>query len=139
MADVFSRKKRSEIMSRVRHERTGAEDLVADLLKALGLRFQRNVRRLPGQPDFVLRSVRAVIFVHGCFWHGHDECRRSHVPATNSAFWRRKFAYNARRDRRNARLLREMGWRVVTIWECSLKDPIKVRGHLKRVLKERPL
>ena len=136
MPDVFSRKKRSEIMSHVRHERTAAEEVVGDLLRELGLRFRRNVRRLPGQPDLVLRSIHAVVFVHGCFWHGHSACRHSHVPTTNSRFWKQKFRYNARRDRRNARLLREMGWRVVTVWECSLKNPKKVLTHLKRVLRK---
>ncbi len=137
MVDVFSRQKRSEIMSRVRHERTGAEEVVAAILKTLGFRFRRNVKNLPGQPDFVIRSLRAVVFVHGCFWHGHEGCRHSHSPRTNVAFWREKFAYNARRDRRNARLLRKKNWRVVTVWECSLKAPSKVRARLKRVLKDR--
>ena len=137
MADVFSKEKRSEIMSRVRHTRTGAEERMASLLRALRFRFQRNVRRLPGQPDFVLRSIKAVIFVHGCFCHGHKACRHSHIPATNSSFWIKKFQYNARRDRKNTRLLRELGWRVLTVWECSLKDEKRVRTHLKRMLKPR--
>jgi DNA mismatch endonuclease (patch repair protein) len=134
MADVFSRTKRSEIMSRVGHKRTAPEEAVASLLRRLRIRFKRNVRRLSGQPDFVIAAMRTVVFVNGCFWHGHRGCRRATVPATNTVFWLSKFRMNARRDRANAAALRGAGWCVITVWECSLSSPAKVAAHLKRVL-----
>jgi len=137
MADIFSRRKRSAVMSRVGHERTAPEQKVAALLDGMGFRYKRNVRTMPGQPDFVLASRRTVIFVHGCFWHRHSNCRRASTPATNKAFWNDKFRKNVKRDRHNARLLRSMGWCVVTVWECCLRDPARVSRQLRRAMGSR--
>lgn len=134
MADIYSKQKRSEIMSRIRGKRTRPEETVAAMLRALGVRYRRNVKSLPGCPDFVIRSRKMVILVHGCFWHNHSNCKRASIPATNREFWVSKLAGNARRDRRNARKLRAGGWRVVTVWQCRLRRPEAVERRLHRLL-----
>jgi DNA mismatch endonuclease (patch repair protein) len=134
IVDTFSAAKRSEVMSRVRHTKTAPEVVVASMLRYLGVRFRRNVSHLPGQPDFVLNGCKSVVLVHGCFWHRHPGCKKSATPRTNVAFWLSKFDGNVRRDRRNARLLRQGGWQVVTVWECNLSKPERVLSRLRRLL-----
>ena len=134
MADVFSKAKRSEIMSRVRNRRTAPENQVAGLLREIGVRYRRNVGSLPGEPDFAVHAAHAAIFVHGCFWHGHTNCKRAKLPATNRRFWREKIDTNKRRDRRVARLLRKQGWQVLTIWQCRLRNPQRVCAGLRRTV-----
>lgn len=138
MADVYSKAKRSEIMSRVRTCRTAPEEAVAAMLRQLRVRFRRNVKSLPGNPDLVVAAACTAIFVHGCFWHGHPNCSRATVPKTNRAFWKRKIAGNRRRDVRNARMLRKQGWHVVTVWQCRLRWPERVRNRLRRLLLSLP-
>ncbi len=134
MTDIYSKAKRSEIMSRVKNRRTEPEDKVAALLRELGVKYRRNVKTLPGQPDFVVRSEKTVIFVNGCFWHGHPNCNRAKLPASNRAFWERKITTNKKRDRRNARQLRKQGWHVIAIWQCRLRNMERVSRRLKREL-----
>ncbi|MDY7010281.1 MAG: DNA mismatch endonuclease Vsr [Planctomycetota bacterium] len=134
MVDVYTKAKRSEIMSHVRNRRTAPEEKVAGLLRKLQVRYRRNVKSLLGQPDFVVSSVKTVIFVHGCFWHGHTDCKRAKLPETNRAFWIGKIAKNRRRDARTARLLRKRGWHVMTIWQCRLRNPDRVLNRLKKML-----
>lgn len=134
MADIYGKVKRSEIMSRVKHSRTGPEEKVANLLKILKIRYHRNVKSLPGQPDFVMKSAKTVIFVHGCFWHAHNNCKLSRRPKTNKAFWVRKAIDNKRRDQRKNRLLRKRGWHILTIWQCRLSRPERVLKRLKRFI-----
>jgi len=134
VADVYSKAKRSEIMSRAKNRRTAPEDAVAGMLCQLRARFRRNVKSLPGNPDLVLPAARTVIFVHGCFWHGHANCKRAALPKTNRAFWRGKIAGNAKRDARNARLLRKKGWHVLTVWQCRLREADRVLKRLRRAL-----
>jgi len=112
---------RSEIMAAVKSRDTTPEKTVARLLRAHSLRYRRDVKRLPGRPDFILPDARVALFVHGCWWHGHDCKRGDRVPRTNRDYWEAKIARNVRRDRRVARELRAMGWSVYTIWECRLK------------------
>ena len=123
MADVFTPEKRSEVMSRIRGRDTRQERLVRSMLHRLGYRFTvagpKN-RLLPGRPDIVLPKFRTVVFVHGCFWHGHD-CPLFRLPATRTEFWREKIASTQARDARNVALLRTAGWRVGTVWECALR------------------
>jgi len=132
MADIYDQAKRSEIMSCVKHARTAPEEKVASLLKKLGIKYRRNVKSLPGQPDFVIKSARTVIFVHGCFWHAHSNCKLARRPRTNKAFWIRKAIDNKRRDQRKNRLLRKQGWHILTIWQCSLRQPEKVSRRLEK-------
>ncbi len=134
MADIYTRAKRSELMSRVKQARTEPEEKVANILASLGVIFQRNVKDLPGSPDFVIESAKTVIFVHGCFWHGHINCKLAKRPATNKAYWNTKVVDNRKRDRRKNRLLRKQGWHIITIWQCKLQKPESVSKRLERLL-----
>jgi DNA mismatch endonuclease (patch repair protein) len=134
MADIYSKVKRSEIMSHIKNRGTQPEEKVASMLRVLRVRFRRNVKSLPGEPDFVVSSVKIVIFVHGCFWHNHSNCNRANLPKTNRRFWKIKIESNKRRDTRIARLLRKQGWHVITIWQCSIRDPDRVLNRMKRIL-----
>jgi len=125
---------RSALMRRVRQKGTKAEDEVAEILRQLRLHFRRNVRSLPGSPDFANKTRHWAIFVNGCFWHRHKGCHRTTTPTRNRDFWLEKFAANVERDGIKARLLRAMGFRVVTIWECETRTPTKLRRRLQRLV-----
>lgn len=122
MADVVDKATRSRMMSGIRGTGTLPEQLVRSYLFKQSFRFRKNVSGLPGRPDVVLPKYNAVVFVHGCFWHGHPRCKFAVVPKSNVAFWKEKLASNRERDRRNRRDLRTLGWRVFTIWECQLDE-----------------
>ena len=119
---------RSAQMARVRGKNTKPELLVRRALHLAGLRFRLHARELPGRPDIVFRPKRIAIFVHGCFWHRHDDpdCKLARLPKSRQEFWGPKLAANADRDRRDVALLNEAGWTVETVWECQLKgsDPL---------------
>ncbi len=126
MADVFTPEKRSELMSRIRGRDTKPELALRSMLHRLGYRFTVNGpknKSLPGKPDIVLPKYRTVIFVHGCFWHGHQNCPAFRLPKSRRAFWKTKIEGNQARDLRNESALTSAGWHVVTIWECALKTP----------------
>ncbi|MGD1017113.1 MAG: very short patch repair endonuclease [Roseiarcus sp.] len=125
---------RSELMRRVRQHGTKPEQDAAALLRELGLRYRRNVRTLPGSPDFANKSRRWALFVHGCFWHRHRNCERATIPTRNQRFWLDKFSANEKRDRRNARKLRSIGFRVITVWECQAEDTPRLLRRLARNL-----
>ena len=120
--DTVSRTVRSRIMASVGTKTTGPELLLRRALHRLGLRYRIHSRHLPGSPDIVLPKFKAVIFVHGCFWHSHG-CPLSTTPSTRRRFWRDKFQANRLRDARKRDQLLAAGWRVVTKWQCSLKAP----------------
>lgn len=120
MADVFSKEERSRVMRRVKSADTKPEMRVRRWLHAQGFRFRLHRKDLPGKPDIVLRKHKTVVFVHGCFWHGHEGCKAADLPASNREYWVAKIGRNVERDRRNQALLREMGWRVIVVWECGL-------------------
>ncbi len=134
MADIYTKAKRSKIMSSINHRRTGPEEKVAALLQDLGARFDRNVKGMPGEPDFVVKSAKTAIFVNGCFWHGHSGCKRASLPKTNRAYWKRKIERNRKRDCRTARMLRRRQWHVITVWQCRLRNPNHVLNRLRRML-----
>ena len=134
MADIYDKAKRSEVMSLVKHSRTGPEEKVAYLLKKLKIKYHRNVKFLPGQPDFVIRQAKTVVFVHGCFWHDHKNCRLARRPSINKAFWIKKATDNKSRDRRKNRLLRKQGWHILTIWQCRLNHPERILKRVKRFI-----
>lgn len=136
MADVFSRGKRSWIMGRVRGRDTKPEMLVRSLVHQMGFRFRVHRRDLPGNPDIVLPRHRKVIFVHGCFWHGHPGCPRSTRPTTNQSFWDRKLDGNLERDKRFQQQLLLMGWKVLVIWQCETKVSDTLAMRLERFLNE---
>ena len=121
MADILTPKERSELMSRIRGVNTKPELIVRRALHGLGYRFRTHVRRLPGRPDLVFSKRRAVVFVHGCFWHRHG-CMRTYFPKSRRKFWETKFAKNVERDKRDQKLLVEAGWRVLVVWECEVES-----------------
>ena len=126
MADVFTPEKRSEVMSLIRGRDTKPELALRSMLHRLGYRFTVNCplnRSLPGKPDLVLPKCRTVIFVHGCFWHGHEHCPAFRMPGSRTEWWTAKISGNRARDLRNENALLALGWHVVTIWECALKRP----------------
>ena len=110
---------RSALMRKVRSKDTTPEMRVRRALHAKGFRYRLHHSDLPGKPDLVLSRYRTCIFVHGCFWHGHESCRKSSVPKTNTDFWVKKISRNQDRDRKVQTLLEDIGWRVVTVWECQ--------------------
>jgi DNA mismatch endonuclease, patch repair protein len=114
---------RSALMARVRQHGTGAEVAVRRALRVGGVSFRNNAKNLPGRPDLYVPSKKVAIFVHGCFWHRHRGCAAASTPKTNVEYWRTKFADNRERDRRKARALRELGYRVVVVWECQTRKP----------------
>ncbi|SOC89936.1 T/G mismatch-specific endonuclease [Ensifer adhaerens] len=120
MADIVPVDVRSRMMSGIRGTNTRPELQVRKALHAAGFRYRLHERKLPGKPDLVLPKYRAVIFVHGCFWHGHG-CHLFRMPSSNSVFWQEKIAGNVARDKVAVDRLRESGWRVATVWECALK------------------
>ncbi len=130
MTDTFSRKRRSEIMRRICSTDTRAELTVRSMLHGAGFRFRLHSKDLPGKPDIVLPRYRIVVLVNGCLWHGHHNCRRGRRPKSNTDYWNRKIERNRERDRANARLLRERGWKRIVVWECELKDPGALRHRL---------
>jgi DNA mismatch endonuclease (patch repair protein) len=122
MADVVDRATRSRMMAGIRGGDTRPERAVRSFLHRNGLRFRLAVRDLPGTPDIVLPRYRSVVFVHGCFWHRHRGCRFSYTPKTRRSFWLEKFDENVARDRKAARRLRALRWRVFVVWECQVTE-----------------
>jgi len=122
MADIVDSQKRSEMMSRIRSRDTKPELVVRRIAHRLGYRFRLHRKDLPGCPDIVFPRYRAVILVHGCFWHRHSGCQYAYTPKTHAEFWQQKFEGNVERDRRNELALQKLGWRVLVIWECETDD-----------------
>lgn len=119
--DIWSKEKRSAVMSRIRSQNTKPEKKLRSWLYANGLRFRIHVKDLPGKPDFVLSKYKTAIFVHGCFWHFHKDCREGRIPNTNSKFWQEKLLKNIARDEKHQLKLKELGWRVIVAWECEIE------------------
>lgn len=131
--DVHSKETRSLNMSRIKGKDTKPEILVRKYLFSQGLRYRLYSKTLPGKPDIVLPKYRAVIFVHGCFWHGHEECRYFVTPKTRTEWWLNKINTNRENDRKNCELLKKMRWNVIIVWECSLKKE-KQENTLNNIL-----
>jgi DNA mismatch endonuclease (patch repair protein) len=125
MADIFTPEKRSAVMAAIRGHNTKPERIVRSMLHRAGFRFTvngPNNKRLPGKPDVVLAKHHTVVFIHGCFWHGHDDCGDFRLPKTRRGWWQKKISGNKARDARTEEALRQMGWHVVTIWACAVKN-----------------
>lgn len=137
MADNLNPEQRRRAMQAVRSRNTKPEIQLRKSLHALGFRFRIHRRDLPGSPDIVFPKHRAVVFVHGCFWHGHAGCRRAVLPATRTDYWRDKRERNRRRDAAATRKLRCMGWRVKVVWTCQLDDPRRVAETVSRWIMRR--
>lgn len=121
-------------MARVRSTNTRPELIVRKLVFALGYRYRLHVREFAGRPDLVFRKLRKVIFVHGCFWHRHAACTLARLPKSRLGFWVPKLEGNKQRDQRNQRALAEDGWKVLTIWECQLKDVGRLQTTIRKFL-----
>jgi DNA mismatch endonuclease (patch repair protein) len=132
--DVYDAAKRSAVMRRVKGRDTTPEMTVRRALTKLGARYRLHRKDLPGAPDVVMPGRRLALFVHGCFWHGHDCARGARVPKQNRDYWVAKVGRNVARDARNTAALQAMGWRVETLWECELKDAGVLEARLRRLL-----
>ena len=126
MTDIVNNQTRSRMMSGIRGKNTKPELALRRSLHVLGFRYRLHAKGIPGKPDIVMPKYRAVIFVHGCFWHRHASCRYATVPATRPEFWTAKFAANVVRDAAVQPALREAGWRIATVWECALRTETSI-------------
>lgn len=119
--DIHDKETRSYNMSCIKGKNTRPEEIVRKYLFSQGFRYRKNDKRLPGTPDIVLPKYKTVIFVNGCFWHGHDGCRYFVIPKTNTEFWTKKIETNRNRDIRKINDIQILGWKVIVVWECQLK------------------
>ena len=125
MADIHDKKTRSYNMSQIKGKNTKPEILIRKFLFSKGFRYRLFVKKLPGKPDLVLPKYKTVIFVHGCFWHGHGNCKYFVIPKTRTEWWLKKIERNKQIDCDNLQVLQELGWKVLTIFECALKKNIR--------------
>lgn len=132
--DTVSPEVRSANMRAIRSLNTKPEKAVRSIAHAMGLRFRLHRRDLPGTPDFVLPKHRTAVFVHGCFWHRHEGCRAASIPKTRTDYWQAKFDRNVARDAKARSELTALGWKVVVVWECDVKDREAVRTRLRNTL-----
>lgn len=123
--DIWDKKKRSEVMSKIRSKDTKPEMTLRKALFARGFRYRVNERNLPGKPDIVLHKYKTVIFLHGCFWHRHEGCKYAYTPKTNTEFWINKITSNVERDKITLQKLETLGWNVITVWECEIRHLYK--------------
>lgn len=136
MADMFTKERRSEIMARITAKHTAPEMLVRRLLHRMGFRFRLHRADLPGKPDVVLPKLKTAIFIHGCFWHGHD-CKKGSAkrkPKSNTSYWNRKLQRNVERDAIHAERLRELDWKRVVIWACETRSAEQLEERLRTEL-----
>ena len=134
MADYLTKEQRSWNMSRIRSKDTKPELVVRSLLHRMGYRFRLHRKDLPGKPDIVLPKYKTVIFVHGCFWHGHKVCKRGNMPKSNRDYWVQKIQKNIDRDKKHRKELKKMGWKVLTIWECQIGRNAAIEKKIKKAL-----
>lgn len=135
MSDIYSKSKRSDIMSKISGKETKPEILVRKYLFSKGFRFRKNVKELPGKPDIVLPKYRVVIFIHGCFWHGHF-CKRGNLPSSNIQFWKDKISQNQSRDEDVIQKLRELNWRIIVIWQCEIQNNSSREARLSQLISD---
>jgi len=119
--DIWSKTKRSEVMKKIKGKDTKPEKTLRSALFRKGFRFRIHRNDLPGKPDIVFPKYKTVVFVNGCFWHYHEDCREGRIPSTNTEFWKNKLSKNIERDKRNIASLKESGWNVIVIWECEIE------------------
>lgn len=135
MADIYDKTKRSDIMSKISGKETKLEILVRKFLHAQGFRFRKNDKRYPGKPDVVLPKYKTVIFIHGCFWHGHS-CKAGKLPETRKEFWKEKIQSNVDRDNRNIQELKMLGLKVLIVWQCEINNKSVTEDRLNKLLAE---
>lgn len=136
--DILTREKRSWNMGRIRSRDTSPEKSVRSILHKNGFRFRLHINKLPGKPDIVLAKYQTVIDVRGCFWHRHKGCKFAYDPKSRVDFWQNKFTENVARDRKNEEELKKLGWKVIIVWECELKDMVMFEKRLLKLLNKSP-
>ncbi|MBK1736223.1 very short patch repair endonuclease [Halorhodospira abdelmalekii] len=136
LADTLSPQERSKRMSLIRGTGTAPEMKLRRLVHGMGFRYRLHIKDLPGKPDLVFPSRRAVIFMHGCFWHRHKGCRLARLPKSKLDFWGPKLEANRKRDSRNQRRLKDLGWRVLIVWECQMADVDRVSAVVREFLQK---
>ena len=134
--DIFSQEKRSQVMSHVRNRDTRPEKIIRSILHKSGFRFRIQRKELPGKPDIVLPKYKTIIFVHGCFWHQHEGCKKALPPKSNVSFWLEKFRKNKERDRKVIRTLQESGWKVIVVWQCEIPKIKNNPEIIKKLISE---
>lgn len=135
MADVMTPKQRSRCMAAVKGKDTKPEMIVRKYLFSRGMRFRVQVRKLPGTPDIVLPKYKTAIFVNGCFWHGHEGCKYFRLPKSNIEFWKEKIERNIERDRESMQALLDLGWKIIRVWECELRNKANRENTLNKIYK----
>lgn len=131
--DIWDKQKRSEVMSKIRSKDTKPEIKLRKGFHAQGFRYRINYKKLPGSPDIVFPKYMTAIFVNGCFWHGHDNCKLSHIPKSNVDFWQNKIQKNKLRDKNIKYLLISSGWKVIVVWECEIKTKLKLKRTVDKI------
>lgn len=134
--DIYPPKKRSEIMSKISGKDTKPELLVRKFLFSRGFRYRLNDKRYSGSPDIILPKYKKALFIHGCFWHGHTGCKASRLPETKRDFWEKKINNTRVRDKRNITALENLGWNVIVIWQCQLKNKSNRQQRLESLVLE---
>ena len=134
--DIFSQEKRSQVMSHVRNRDTRPEKIIRSILHKSGFRFRIQRKDLPGKPDIVLPKYKTIIFVHGCFWHQNEGCKKALPPKSNVSFWLEKFRKNKERDRKVIRTLQESGWKVIVVWQCEIPKIKNNPEIIKKLISE---
>jgi len=127
--DIWTKDKRSEVMSRIRGKNTKPELILRSNLFKQGFRYRVNSKNILGKPDIVLPKYKTVIFVHGCFWHQHEDCNEGRIPTSNIKYWQKKFAATKERDNNNILELKKMGWNVIVVWECEIEKNLEETLH----------
>ena len=136
MTDTITKEHRSWNMSRIKGKNTKPELIVRSMLHSLGYRFRLNRNDLPGRPDIVLPKYKTVIFVHGCFWHQHKNCKRSSIPKSNQKYWLPKLKKNVTRNKHSIEALKKAGWKVLIIWECETKELDLLKEKTNQIIKK---
>ncbi|MHA3062870.1 very short patch repair endonuclease [Acinetobacter sp. ANC 4641] len=134
MMDIVDSATRSRMMAGIKSRNTKPELLIRSILHHRGFRFRLHVKDLPGKPDIVLPKYHTVIFIHGCFWHGHENCRLFKLPGTRSEFWQKKIETNRKNDSRSVGSLREKDWKVCVVWECRIRKEKKDLSQLADII-----
>ena len=135
MPDIYSEKKRSQIMSHISGKETKPEIIVRKYLFSKGFRYRKNDKRYPGTPDIVIPKYSTIVFLHGCFWHCH-KCKRGKLPETRKNFWRNKISATKKRDKSNQKKLEHDGWKVITVWQCEIKNQSVRTKRLNKLVQQ---
>jgi len=134
--DIYSKSKRADLMSKIKGKETKPEILVRKYIFSKGFRYRKNVRKLHGTPDIVLKKYKTIIFIHGCFWHLHQGCKEGRLPRSNGTYWKEKLERNVNRDKRNISVLASLGWKVIVIWECEIRNAALRNNRLVKLIDE---